>query len=228
MQEKTQISGKSFLILFLLFAFFCNAQKIIPGYIGKRNVVVAAGKVYGLTAYNFLVDMHNTDPTLSKQVLGWEVGFQRVIGRNGMMGVFGSYFRNDVFTAPTTFYEKSTYSGFDAGIQFRSYYYKNKGSIAPVGKHIRYNILMSTCTLKADYMSTLIGKTTDVGIGIGVGNSRVLYDKLWVDYGWEFNYYFNVYDQQDIADGFSYTNIVRTNLRTMYLLTFKVNFGYLY
>jgi hypothetical protein len=227
-QEKRQISPKLLLIVFLFLAPFCNAQKIIPGYIGKRNIAVASGRIYALTLYNYLVDMDNTNATISKRALGWEVGMQRVIGRNGMMGVFGSYLKSDVFSAPTSFYEKSSYSGFDAGIQFRSYYYRNKGSIAPVGKHFRYNILFSTSTLRADYMNTLIGKTADVGIGLGAGNSRVLYDKLWVDYGWEFNYYFNVYDQQDVVEGFSYTNIVRTNLRTMYLVTFKVNFGYLY
>ncbi len=216
------------LLCFCFLAASAQSQHIIPGYIGKRNIGLVGAKIYALPLYNFILDMHNTNPLLSKQVFGWEAGAQRVIGRNGMVGLTASYFNANVFNGESAIYEKSKYSGFDVGLQFRSYYYRNKGSIAPVGKHLRYNILFSTYALHADYLNTLIGKSADVGIGMGSGNSRVLFDKLWVDYGWEFNYFFNVYDQQDVVGGFTYNNIVRTNLRTMCIITYKVNFGYLY
>jgi hypothetical protein len=145
-----------------------------------------------------------------------------------MMGASFSYFSNDLFSSLNDAFEPSRYSGFDLGIQFRSYYYRSKGSIAPVGKHFRYNILLNSYQLNTDAASILVGKTTELGLGLGSGNSRVLYDKLWVDYGWEFNYLFNVYDQQDVVEGFKYTEQARSNTRVMYLITFKVNFGYLY
>jgi len=218
-----------FTIFFLCFAVsFAVAQRIVPGYIGKKNIVFGGGKIHALTAYNFLMGANVVQPALCKRSLTWDVGVQRVIGRSGMMGASFSYFSNDVFSAVTDSYEPSHYSGYDLGVQFRSYYYRSKGSIAPVGKHFRYNIILHSYTLNTDDHDLLIGKTTELGLGLGRGNSRVLFDKLWIDYGWEFNVLLNVYDQQDVVRGFDYTAQARANTRSMALITFKMNFGYFY
>ena len=228
MQYKRKIPI-GFIILFLCFAISnAGAQRIVPGYLGKKNIVFGSGKIHLLTAYNYVLGADVVQPALCKRSLTWDVGLQRVIGRSGMMGASFSYFTNDVFSAVSDIYEASHYSGYDLGVQFRSYYYRSKGSIAPVGRHFRYNLLLNAYTLNTDVNNLLIGKTTELGFGLGAGNSRVLYDKLWVDYGWEFNVLINVYDQQDVVRGFDYTAQARANIRRMALITFKMNFGYLY
>jgi len=211
----------------MLFASL-SAQRIVPGYLGKKNIGYIGGQLNVLSAYNYVVDLQNSNPIYNKNFLGYSLGLQRVIGRNGMMGIAFSYHKSDVFSAQSSVYEESVYSGFQATLQFRSYYYKSKGSIAPLGSHMRYNISVESNSLNTSHMNTLIGKTVDIGLGLGSGKSRVFLDKLWVDYGFEFNYFFNVYNQQDVVKGFEYTAQVRNNINTMYLVSFKANFGYLF
>ena len=215
-----------FLALFILSDGM--AQSIVPGYLGKKNIAFVGGHLNILSGYNYLVDGQNTNSNYNITALGYSFGLQSVIGKSAMVGASFLLHKNDVFRSPGPSFQAATYSGFQSSLQLRSYRYKTRGSIAPIGKHYRYNISMESNKVTTTTSNQLIGKTVDMGVGFGTGNSRIFYDKLWVDYGFEFNYFFNVYDQQDVLTGFEYTAQTRNNLKTMYLITFKANFGYIF
>ncbi|MCX6181558.1 MAG: hypothetical protein NT150_06495 [Bacteroidetes bacterium] len=212
-----------------IFSFFSIALlSQVPGYVGKKNIVFLGGRASVIPASAYMLDTEDNVPTVSKTSFFWNAGVKRAIGRSGTMGLSGTYFQSSVFGAKASDRVPTLYSGFDVAVDFRSYYYSKKGSIAPIGKHFRYNILFSRYLLNTVENKIPVGQVMFLGLGLGAGNSRVFYDKIWVDYGWEFNLLFNVYDQQDMVSGWDYTKQVQQHLQNSYAVYFKLNVGYVY
>ncbi len=220
-----------FMRIYLFVLFFISGvtlQSQVPGYLGKRNIVYAGGRIALIPAASYLLDMSDNVATLNKTSFFWSAGVKRVIGRSGTMGISGTYYQDNVFGAKQADRIPSLFSGFDVLVDFRSYFYSSKGSIAPVGKHFRYNIMYSNYALNTIENKIPIGQVMFLGLGVGLGDSRVFYDKIWVDYGWELNWIINVYDQQDMLSGWDYTKQVQHNLQNSYGIYFNLNVGYVY
>ncbi|MFM7024371.1 MAG: hypothetical protein ACKOXB_15470 [Flavobacteriales bacterium] len=215
--------------VFFIFSFCCAVLKAqVPGYLGKKNIAFVGGRASMIPASFFIYDPSDSKSNIDKTALFWNLGAKRIIGRSGTMGLSATYFRDDVFNAKVTDRVPSVFSGFDAVVDFRSYFYSAKGSIAPVGRHFRYNLIYSMYDVKTIENKIPVGKVMFFGVGLGTGSSRIVKDKIWIDYGWEFNWLFNVYDQQDMIKGWDYSRQVQRNLQNSYGVYFNLAVGYVY
>ncbi len=214
---------------FIVFFHFQGSaqERIIPGYLGKKNILFASGKICALPLYNYFVVDYGTS-FFKSNILLWNAGVKRVIGKSGTVGLSAGYAQGTVFSDGTPEFVSCNYSGLDFKLDFRSYSFRNRGSLAPLGKHMRYNILYSEYAIHTAQDRLQLGKIRTIGAGLGLGSSRIFYDKLWVDYGWDFDLTFKVYDQQDIVNGFKYDQRLFNITQTMFIVTFNASFGLVY
>lgn len=217
---------------FLIFLFFSvcfvTVKSQVPGYIGKKNIMYAGGRASVIPAGAYLLDPEDNLTDYNKTAFAWNVGAKRVIGRSGMVGLSATYLQANVFGAKEASMISTLYSGMDVAVDLRSYFYSSKGSIAPLGKYFKYNFMYSWYALNTVQNKIPVGQVMFLGLGLGMGKSRVFYDKIWVDYGWDFNWLINIYDQQDMVKGWDYTKQVQHNLQNSYGIYFNLAVGYVY
>jgi len=215
-------------LILLLSFIFVAATAQVPGYLGKKNIVLLGARASVIPAIAFVADPIDEASTLNKRALFWNLGLKRAVGRSSMLGLTGTYSQDRVYGPKQLDRIPSLFSGFDVALDFRSYYYALKGNIAPLGRHFRCSAMYSNYLLNTIENKIPVGQVMFLGLGVGFGNSRVFYDKIWVDYGWEFNWIINVYDQQDMVKGWDYTKQTQNIVQNAYGVSFNLAVGYLY
>ncbi len=174
---------KYFLGALFLFAFqLLSAQ--VSGYMGKRLIL----KFDTYTIPYFPIENTRNYP-INHFPVRKNIGVEYVVGRNSLIGL--SYAFNS-----TQFHYSDDFGKLNNnGLSFSFSSYQSKHGIAPIGKfyQFRLNYFKSEYSIRVnDYygmrQTKKTGETQNFILGIVVGNSGVLFDRLLYSYGLQFGY----------------------------------------